>query len=221
MAMFSFIAAFFMSLPMFDSTLYQMSEEAFWRLPSVQQPIDVYHPNYELLDAALFHQTNHHRRQYGLAPLQYRLGVHQAARFHSEAMIYQHFYSHGSPIPGMESFDKRIKHFDGQFRTIAENIAEMGILQTGKDNSYCFDTHADGSYFYIDCKTQRPMPMLSYQTLAQKALDLWMHSKGHRQNILSTAMLYMGCAGQISLYPYTTPQGPYIRLTQDFAGQAF
>ena len=61
--------------------------------------------------------------------------------------------------------------------------------------------------------------MMSYWTFAEEALRLWMESKPHRRNILHPEMRLIGCAVQICKRPYSTEEGPFARLTQDFASE--
>jgi uncharacterized protein YkwD len=59
---------------------YQLSAEAFSKLPQLQMPINPVTPDYELLDAAIFHQTNLIRKKYGLPPFKLGEGLYRCSK---------------------------------------------------------------------------------------------------------------------------------------------
>lgn len=197
---------------------YQISAENFSRLPQVNNAINPKNPDYELLDAAIFHQTNLIRKKFGLPNLKIRSGLYSAAKNHSESMINHDFYDHQNPYNrSLRNLDNRVEKFDGRYFELAENIAEIDMIDT--PNEFCPERLSNGEYRYLNCRTKRPYPMMSYWKLAEEALRLWMESRPHRRNILHSEMQYMGCAVRICKHPYATEEGPYARLTQDFASE--
>lgn len=210
----------FLSQTLFSqqSQYYQLSAEAFSKLPQIQMPINPVAPDYELLDAAIFHQTNLMRKKYGLPAFKLGEGLYRAARNHSEAMINKDFYDHQNPYnKSLRNLDDRVEQFDRRYFELAENIAEIDLIDT--PNDFCPERMSNGEYRYMDCRTHRPYKMMSYWTFAEEALRLWMDSKPHRRNILHPEMRLIGCAVQICKRPYATEEGPFARLTQDFASE--
>ncbi|WP_026994102.1 CAP domain-containing protein [Flectobacillus major] len=201
-----------------DTDYYTSTSQAFFQTSEVNEAIDVLAPNYALLDACIFHQTNRVRQQYGLPLLKYRGGLHKAARLHSESMISHNFYAHINPYsPEYASMEDRIEGLDRKYYELAENVAQVDLLAT--PSSYCPVRKKNGEYLFLNCETQKPLSMLTYKAFAEEVLKVWMQSKGHRQNVLHQDMYYLGCAGQICKNPYASVNGPFARLTQEFAGK--
>lgn len=86
----------------------------------------------------------------------------------------------------MKAFYERMKYFGASFNGCAENIAYSEF---------------DSGYTYLD--------------IAKDFVQMWMDSEGHRQNLLCTAYLELGCGTCIKF------TGTFYRVyaTQDFGGQ--
>jgi hypothetical protein len=76
-----FFASFFLLLPALlrgqerAPLYYRMVRTEFFKLPYLHQPMPLAAPDYELLDAALFHATNEVREKHGLPPFRYAAGA--------------------------------------------------------------------------------------------------------------------------------------------------
>jgi uncharacterized protein YkwD len=195
---------------------YTLSQKDFSNLPEVNQPINLFSPNYNLLDAALFHATNEAREQEKLSPFIMSKALHQAAAMHSTDMIQQDFYDHINPkTPEKRTPDKRIKQFSEAFMGMGENIAQYDALKN-PTNLYCMRLKPNGQWDFFDCKTQQSYQPYTYWEYARHIVRAWMNSPHHRENILNRRFNYLGCAGRLSKNPFQTKSAPFMRLTQNF-----
>jgi hypothetical protein len=91
-------------------------------------------------------------------------------------MINKDFYDHQNPYnKSLRNLDDRVEQFDRRYFELAENIAEIDLIDT--PNDFCPERMSNGEYRYMDCRTHRPYKMMSYGTFAEEALRLWMESK--------------------------------------------
>lgn len=131
------------------------------------QSINLSSIDYPLLDAAIFYLTNEQRAQNSLAPLRYHPRVEIAAFNHSYKMATLDFFSHSNYIDSTrQSTSDRGKLAGISNPSFAENIA------------YNYSSN---------------MGDVSYLSVAEKLIDQWMNSPGHKANILSTTGRQMGC----------------------------
>lgn len=203
-----------------DSLLYKMTAVEFMKKVEVNQPINPRSPNYELLDAALFHATNEERVKFKLPAFVYHPIIHKVAKGHSEAMIELDFYNHENPYrPANKYLQDRILQQTKLFRMMGENIAQHDILG-GDDNRFCFKTPsvAGSDYVFLNCETKKPIPMKTYAELARAVINGWINSPHHRANILNPQFTVMACAGRLSKNPFKVAKSPFARLTQNFGG---
>ena len=126
------------------------------------QAIDASGYDAELLEAAIFHETNRQRVKYGLAPLKYDYNLMVCAHNHSVNMVQYDFFSHISPVPGKYSLGDRVKEVGYVNCGSAENIAEFPIQST----------YAESARYVV--------------------AELWMNSPGHQKNILNGKYTYLG-----------------------------
>lgn len=196
-----------------------MTWQQFYALPAAKQPIDVKNPDYALLDEAFFHATNEARTKEKKEPLAYSSILHRSSAGHSTAMVDKNFYGHEDRTdPKRFYFHQRIAAAGGNFKASAENIAQYEVIETKKQ--YCPRKQSNGEYRYFNCETDQIFPTYTYITYAQRVVDGWMKSPGHRRNILSPYFQYMGCAARIGKNPFRDRSAPFARSTQHFGGTA-
>jgi uncharacterized protein YkwD len=173
--------------------LAELSAQKFRQLKEVSEPIDTGRLNRPLLDAAVFHETNRRREKQGLPSLAFDPRVWQMARIQSQAMARHDFVSHDHPEPRKESISDRARVVGLRPAVLAENVASS------------FDRrYRSGEKFYVREEAGRriasskpkgpPIPRHTFLSFAEALLDQWMDSPGHRENILSNAPRYLGCA---------------------------
>jgi len=129
----------------------------------------------EYIELKVHEYTNLERERNGLDLLEWDYEINNIAREHSEDMITRAFFSHTNP-DGDEPTDRGEKHgYDcrkdyGSYYTygLAENIHQGWTY---------------GSTYYID-GIESGKDWLTSDEIAKTAVDGWMNSPGHRENIL-------------------------------------
>jgi uncharacterized protein YkwD len=126
-----------------------------------------FNPGY--LEQIIFKKVNQIRQKNGLPVMEYSDILNRSARQHSEEMAELNYFSHESPVEEYATPDIRIRNVFGfKGRRTAENIA----TQT----------------FEGKCLLGNP----SYEKLAEDAMEMWMNSSGHRRQILSKNLSFLG-----------------------------
>ncbi|HAD97397.1 MAG TPA: hypothetical protein DCG19_08315 [Cryomorphaceae bacterium] len=190
-----------------DYDQYRVKE--FFEREDVNQPIDLEKPDRELLDAAVFYASNEARKSQGKETLLFDPTLRKAALQHSENMRQQNFISHENPHDrNLRTPMLRIDKAGGEFEGVAENIARVNVYILGKRMEFFVDEQGRK----ID-QSGNPLKPHTYASLARMVVDGWMHSKGHRRNLLGDYN-YLGCATSGIIY---SSQGiPEILITQNF-----
>jgi len=160
---------------------FTMDSKQFWALAAVNEVIIVEDFNREMLEAALFHATNDTREKKGKPAFIWNPLLNKAARLQSVLMANAETLRHSWPKPkNSRSLIDRIELFGGQFKAIGENIARLYILDIPESEEY----YSSGKK--VTDKHGHTIENKTYKKLAKECLEAWMHSKGHRINILST-----------------------------------
>jgi uncharacterized protein YkwD len=188
--------------------------ESFATMPAANGRIDMNDINYPLLDAAIFYETNRRRVRQNRQPFKHSPALEKAAIGHSRDMVSYKFFSHSSPVEGKETMVKRLALVGISNAATGENIAEaFGIeYEAGKP---VYTPPQNGGYFSYKYKGE-PIQNHTYLGLAKEALDMWMHSPGHRANILNPAFTYLG-VGAAHYNDANFFKMDSFKLTQDFA----
>ncbi|MFC3478191.1 CAP domain-containing protein [Halobacterium litoreum] len=124
---------------------------------------------------------NEIRSQQGQDPLGSDVTVASVARAHSEDMADRDYFAHTNP-DGEQPWDRYGDVADSPCRTFGENIAMVTVGPDATEDS-----------------------------VANRVVDMWMDSSGHRQNILSAAWNEEG----IGVY---VTDGGEVYVTQNFCG---
>ncbi len=117
----------------------------------------------DLLEAAIFYETNRQRVSYGLPELAFDHALNVCAHNHSADMVKHRFFSHTGPVPGKKTPADRLTQVGYTNCYSAENIAYAAANAT----------YAAVARYVVE--------------------DLWMNSAGHRKNILSSRYTHLGC----------------------------
>ncbi len=190
---------------------------AFFNLDKLRQPINFQQIDYPLLHAAIYFFTNEERSKAGLKPLLYSPEAFQAAQGHAQAMVSHKFFSHTSPIRFSRTLRDRLNRQGANPKYIGENISStFGIqYQEGKKVGKPI---VPGEFTYLQASKRELIPPHTYFSFAQKAVQLWMNSPGHRQNILNPIFTHLGCGAQVYFDP-NFYQMPYFMAVQNFIGR--
>lgn len=178
--------------------------------------------NEELLNAAIFWQTNIERQRYGLPLFQYHPKLGQMATSHSYQMRQHSFFDHENPYESQyRTLTDRLESvkndsFHG-FNCWGENIADYPTIAAGQKitiTSFLGKRHLYG-------ENGKEVLPCSYMEMAQYVVEGWMNSPGHRKNILNHEYLYLGCGCAAYSQNSNGFQFVYIKLTQNFGGTPF
>jgi uncharacterized protein YkwD len=141
--------------------------------------------NRKLLEKTLIDVTNRVRERHRLDTCRYYAKLRNAARGHSEDMVHHDYFSHVSPVPAQRHLVDRIR-LAGVARAntvVGENIGVDYYLKIA-DVPY-FKTYRNGHVVYISNETDEVIGYQSYWEFSESMVDKWMHSPGHRENILN------------------------------------
>jgi uncharacterized protein YkwD len=166
---------------------------AFRSLPAATNTISIEFLNQELLDAAVFHETNRRRVQNGLPPLGYSSPARQAARLQSRGMAKGRFVEHSNPDPRQRTPSDRARLAGLRPRLLGENVASSFGRRYQSGMGF-FVREEGGRKVYSYQPNGPSIPMHTYVSFAESLLDSWMDSPEHRKNILQRGAAYLGCA---------------------------
>lgn len=192
--------------------LYNFELSSFRKEKIFKQTIEIKDFKPEILNAAIFYCTNEIRKDNKLTILTYAPTLETSATMQSQDMADNNFFSHTNP--------KNKKHREPEDRAmlagitnphIAENIIEGFILQYTSGQQ----VEAGGVGEFKNPKTNKPLPVQTYLSLADELLKLWMHSPGHKANILSDKAYQLGC-GTALYFMHDFNEMPCVKATQNF-----
>jgi uncharacterized protein YkwD len=141
-----------------------------------------------LFDAAVLAYANGERARAGLAPLRADPRLHRAAQDHALNMAALRTHSHRLPVAGEARLVNRMDRQGVRYRLAGENIGMEKLYRlVGRPISIS----ANGCNFtYAD--TKEAVPLHTYATLAESAVQRWMASPKHRASILRRDFARMG-----------------------------
>ena len=140
----------------------QYTYENYTDYAAFNQPVEPQTLDVELLEAAIFYETNRQRAAYGVAQLQFDAALHICARNHSVDMVEHNFFSHTSVVAGKERMSDRLARVGYTNCASAENILYSPVKES----------YAATAKYLVG--------------------DIWMNSAGHRQNILTAEYTHLG-----------------------------
>ncbi len=164
-----------------------------------------------LMNAAIFHLTNLEREKKGIHPLRHNIVLENAAAFHSEKMEKLHFFAHENRKEAKyKNPEDRVKKFGLDNRMVGENIV-LNPFYTVKNMPEKYLTKKLKKK-YKSLILKRKTNEKTYLDIAKELLTLWMHSAGHKKNILNKEYTHLGCGA----YFYRDKTSISILATQDF-----
>jgi len=178
----------------------QHDPASFANLPQARQVIDPDAVNDDLLDAAVFHETNRRRRQQGSPALKYDEKARAAAQMQSRDMAKGGFVDHENPDPAKKTMNDRAKLAGLRPRVLAENVAST-FGRRYKSGQPFYSREENGRKIYSAQPNGPPIPMHTYLSFAEALVDSWMKSPGHRKNILHGEVEYLGSACELPRNP--------------------
>jgi len=178
----------------------QYDAASFAKLPQARQVIDADAINPDLLDAAVFHETNRRRQQQRLPALKYDEKARAAARTQSRDMAKGAFVDHENPDPTKKTMKDRANLAGLRPRVLAENVAST-FGRRYKSGQPFYSREENGRKIYSSQPNGPQIPMHTYLSFAEALVDSWMKSPGHRKNILHSEVEYLGCACELPRNP--------------------
>src|SRR5262245_17854006 len=151
----------------------QYDSTSFAKLPQPRQLIDPDALNQDLLDAAVFHETNRRRQQQRLPPLKYDERARVAARMQSRDMAKGGFVDHENPDPTKKTMNDRARLAGLRPRILAENVAST-FGRRYKSGQPFYAREENGRKIYSAQPNGSPIPMHTYLSFAEALLDSWM-----------------------------------------------
>ncbi len=179
--------------------LFVMPAKGFFAIDDLKRPIDPQRLDAVLMSAALFHETNEHRRLYSKPRLVHSAQLDRAAQTHAESMVKHDFLAHENPKePELATLQQRVKKAGlGEPGYLAENIATQFGLQY-RAGTPVYTVERNGERGFSTSANGPLIPRHTYRSFAAAVLEDWMDSPEHRDNILSDKpdSLGAGCASK-------------------------
>lgn len=195
---------------------YSTSSKEFFEKGLADDTAHLEELNLELLQAAIFHSTNLERSK--KRQFKYGKNLEKGASFHSTEMIVQGFFSHvNRKNKKYKTPSDRAEKFKAKYVAVGENILEE-IAFDYKDNSMYDSELENGSYVFYHHNNGQKIRELTYRELADKIVSSWMHSPGHKANILDKTYTHLGVGVAIVKSPYGKDDLPVVMATQLFGG---
>jgi len=167
------------------AALHRQNPDEFRSDPAVGAEIDFDDIDYDLLAAAVFHETNRRRAEHNLPALEYKRELREASRIQARGMKHEQGISHEHPKEDKQTVEDRLEHVGLNPRFFSENVAMVfGIRYESGEPFYI--RREDGRRILSDEPGGPPIPPHTYQSFAEGLLESWMDSPGHRRNILAT-----------------------------------
>lgn len=162
----------------------------------LQQDIDIDSVNLELLEWAIFDETNMQRKRLGLSTLTFDSRLQRAARLHSKEMIDLGYFEHRSPRSENETVRKRIENEGIAYGFTGENIAVHPVHKVQEVVFQHFDLEQGVSkYAWRNAGTP-----YTYREFAVDLVSRWLNSPEHRTNLLAYQFQYLGVGCALAKY---------------------
>ncbi|MFQ5651550.1 MAG: CAP domain-containing protein, partial [bacterium] len=191
---------------------YKLSSEKISRSPMLSHVVRVDSLDLELLEWAVFHETNLQRQRLGLLPLKFEPRLQQGARLHSKEMIDLNYFDHTSPVSENETIKQRLTKAGIRHGMGGENIA---IHPARKKQDIVFKlvgASEPGRYGWRNQGKQ-----YTYVEFARDLVRRWLNSAPHRRNILSNDFKFLG----VGAVPSRFSDSDVFYVTQNFSSTNF
>lgn len=211
---FSGSSAFFISG---DEYYTKYDWKTFFQLPKLSEKVDLIKPDYDLLNAAVFHAVNEQSEKAGRTPFKYSYELQSAALFHSQQMMEHKFFSHkNSKDTAYLNPTRRVRRNGGYFVFIGENIARISAMNYGRDKFSVYKQ--DDLYKYYHPNGKEEIEADTYANLARRAVVELHKGSDNKANFLFKKFEYLGCGAAVVSNPYRTRKLPVVYFTQNFGG---
>lgn len=196
-----------------DDYIEKFSKSGYNDFPGINNYININEIDIDLLNIAVFFETNSQRYLNGVKPFKHCYMLETAAEDHSKDMVKYNFFSHNSPVPGKHSLIERIKKTGIQKEYLGENITYNYILKLS-GISY-MPPSSMGDFYKSDGVTK--IETHTYKSFAVEIVNDWMKSPGHRENILNKQFNMLGCGCAFYYSGTGVDRIPALKCTQCFS----
>lgn len=179
----------------FTDVMYQSyTVSTFFASGLADKIIDINNPDYNLLNVAVFFETNKYRESKGKNALVFSPELRNAAFYHAYAMAEKDFYSHAGKTKGMKNVADRAGYFKYPTAFVGENIDFEFLYEYSGGTSYSYEQR-NGNMVYLIKKGREEVsiPVYTYAEFARAIVKEWINSAPHRANMLSNDYREMGC----------------------------
>lgn len=201
-----------------DSAYNSFSWQTFNNYAFAKGKIDLFNPDYNLLNAAIFYAVNEQRDLKKLKPLKFSVSLRDAAEFHSEKMIELKFFNDKNKKDTLYlTPSKRVAKFGGSYKLIGENIAKGLLMNYEENKKYTiFKQDPDYKYFFNNGKDE--IEPTTYLLFAKKIVQFWIDNQQQKINLIYTPYDFMGSGVKLSNLPYKERKLPSAVVTAVFGG---
>jgi uncharacterized protein YkwD len=168
--------------------------------------------DYELLNAAVFFETNRQRVLNGKKPFKHHDRLGNCAQGHSDDMVAYKFFAHESLARGRYSLSDRARIYSVPSEYLGENICNNYTLRF---NGQAYYPPSQAGFF--KSISGQPIAMHTYVSLAIEMVKSWMNSPGHRANILNSEFTHLGVGNALHFTGSGIDRIPWVKGTQNFA----
>jgi uncharacterized protein YkwD len=174
-----------------DSYYDAFTPEAFKHYGQANRVLDFEEIDYPLLRAAIFFEINGVRAAYGKSPLLHSKALENVAISHARDMVERGFFSHVNPYDSeRRTSSQRMDAFGATGKFRAENIALAFGIRYKEGSPVIPPPH--GEEPFRDLRTGKVIRHHTYNSFAEAVVEGWMHSPGHKANILDKRLKFLG-----------------------------
>jgi uncharacterized protein YkwD len=182
--------------------------------PEVLERIDPEHFHAALLNAAIFHETNRIRRAQALPAFTHLAKLDDAADLKAAVGVVQGDLDHLNPLPSTAQPADRVAAVGLKYRRVGENLARLTIYAVRPGTTEIGVRQRGLETEFFDVETREPVRANTYAGFATAVVEAWMHSPGHRANIVNRDYASLGIATRFCLSPLS--RQPQIYAVQVF-----
>ncbi len=157
--------------------------------PALSRPIEPEGIDQWLFSEAVLQAASTARCERGLAPLANDPALARAAAYHSGDMAVHGFFGHESPVDGRRTPGDRLRQVGAEFSRVAENLSRISLYAFEGRDFYILDQAA---CVFARTPDGPPIPRQTYAGAAERVVDGWLDSAGHRRNLLDPGVTRHG-----------------------------
>ncbi|MFQ5606283.1 MAG: CAP domain-containing protein [bacterium] len=143
----------------------------------------------ELLEWAIFKESNRQRKRLGMKPFEFEVRLQKVARQHSGEMVELKYFEHHSPVIKNQTIRQRVSRAGIKYGIQGENIA---IHPLNKIQEVVFSDLTPASQSATRYAWRNEGREYTYKEFSVDLVKRWLNSLPHRRNILSQQFKFLG-----------------------------